>query len=163
MLDPTMKTLFLLRHASAENASCRVNDLSRRLSPAGRDEAKALGRFVRNREIAFEKVICSTATRARETTSIVLGKTSPATFDQRVYESGATELLDLLREIPEGVNSVMLVGHNPSLERMVALITGLQVSMAPATLVKIDVEEDDWSILDVSRCNLDWLVRATDL
>jgi len=152
-----------LRHASAEDASCRVNDLNRRLSEVGRAEAAALGRFVRNREITFDRVICSTATRARETMSLVIGKTSQASFDQRVYEAKPTDLIDLLREVPEGAKTVLLVGHNPSLEQMAGMITGVQVSMAAGTLLKIDVEGNDWSFGDVSRCNLDWLMRPADL
>jgi phosphohistidine phosphatase len=158
-----MKNLFLLRHASAENASCRVNDLNRRLSPAGRDEATALGRFVHSRKLSFDKVICSAATRARETMSLVLGKTSQASFDQRVYEAGATELLDLLRELGAGVNSALLVGHNPSLEQLVYFTTGTMVSMAPATLVKLNLSEKEWSSLEESAATVDWLVRATDV
>jgi len=158
-----MKTLFLLRHASAENASCRVNDLNRRLSAAGRQEARAVSGFIRNRKLDFDLIICSTATRARETMSLALPETVNASFDQRVYETTATQILDLLNALEPAVNTILLVGHNPSLEQLVALMTGAQVRMAPATLVKIDLLAGKWSTLNAGGAKLDWLVEPADI
>lgn len=40
-------------------------------------------------------------------------------FEARLYSASAQELLERVREVPDDVESVLLIGHNPGLERLV--------------------------------------------
>jgi phosphohistidine phosphatase len=62
--------------------------------------------------------LCSTARRARETWQLAeeeLGAHPPTTFEDRVYGASVTELLDLARQTPSGVRTLMIVGHEPAM------------------------------------------------
>jgi phosphohistidine phosphatase len=82
-------------------------------SPAA---AGAIARCICEQAIAPELVLCSTARRARETAERIrpaLGPT-PVRDESELYGASAATLLGRLRSVPDGVASVLLIGHNPA-------------------------------------------------
>ncbi|MGW7363083.1 SixA phosphatase family protein [Streptomyces sp. NPDC054841] len=117
--------LVLLRHA--KSAWPDVADHDRPLAPRGRRDAPAAGRLLRETGCVPDLVICSTARRARETwdlASAQLGTEVPVRYEERVYGADPAELVGVLREVPEGVGTVLLVGHNPGMEDLAGGLTG---------------------------------------
>jgi phosphohistidine phosphatase len=113
--DPkTMPTLVLLRHAKAEPH--HPDDHARVLASRGRTDAAAAREWLRNKGILPERVIVSTASRTRETWELASVGSARPIYDQRVYEAEPEDLLEVLRETPEQIGTVVLVGHNPSIE-----------------------------------------------
>jgi phosphohistidine phosphatase len=109
-----MPTLVLLRHAKAEPH--HPDDHARVLAARGRTDAAAAREWLRSKGILPERVVVSTASRTRETWELAsVGKVKPI-YDERVYEASAEDLLEVLRETPEGTGTVVLVGHNPGIE-----------------------------------------------
>lgn len=157
-----MKTLFLLRHAKAENLAPGSNDLDRTLKEAGRTQAKELGTFLRQQHLKLDWVVCSTAVRARETTEIVLASaeiTAAANYAQAIYEADSTMLLQLISQIENSANSVLVVGHNPGIEELVQLLTNHSEQMSTCTLAKISLDTDEWSRVSEGSGTLEQLVR----
>ncbi|SDR15654.1 histidine phosphatase family protein [Pseudoxanthomonas sp. CF125] len=118
-----MRELILLRHAHAEPAAAGQSDLDRPLSPDGLAEAAAAGRWIAEQGLVPDRVLCSPARRARETLEAVLETTGyvEQRLDERIYEATAgtlAELADANRE----AERLLLVGHNPGLERLAALM-----------------------------------------
>jgi phosphohistidine phosphatase len=113
--DPRgMPTLVLLRHAKAEPH--HPDDHARVLAARGRTDAAAAREWLRSKGIIPERVVVSTASRTRETWELAsVGNVKPI-FDGRVYEASAEDLVEVLRETPEGTGTVVLVGHNPGIE-----------------------------------------------
>ena len=113
-----MKHLYLLRHAKSSWKDTGLPDHDRPLAGRGRRAAKAIARHLRDHGIEPELVLCSTARRARETLERIepaLG--SPAVLVERdLYAANAPALLGRLRSLPDTVESVMLIGHNPGLQ-----------------------------------------------
>jgi phosphohistidine phosphatase len=71
--------------------------------------------------------LCSTAVRARETWELAAeqwGTPPPVRFDGRLYGADVAELLVSVREVPEHVRTLLLVGHNPGLEELVLELAG---------------------------------------
>lgn len=71
--------------------------------------------------------MCSTAARARRTwelTSAEWGTPPPVRYDRRLYAAAAPELLDVVRETPRAVDTLLLVGHNPGLQELVLALAG---------------------------------------
>ena len=56
-----------------------------------------------------------------------------------MYGGSARSLLDVLRDLPEEVATLVLVGHNPGVEDLVASLTGRTVSMPTSALAVIDL------------------------
>ena len=107
-----MPRLVLLRHAKAEPH--RSDDHSRVLAPRGRDDATATRPLLA--ALAPDVAVVSTSARTRETWSLADPGGVPAVFDDRVYEASVTDLREVLAERTEA--TVVLVGHNPSVERL---------------------------------------------
>lgn len=164
-----MKTLFLLRHAKAENAAPGLTDLNRALNKRGKKEALAIGTFIKKQNLKFDSVLCSPAVRARETTELVLQLAELAanvSYDQRIYEAGPLRLLEVISEIEEDMSAVLLVGHNPGIEELLKALTGRVEQMATGTLAKIDLTANTWSQVmedKVSPCHLVWIVTPKEL
>ena len=145
-----MKSLLLLRHARPAPNSPTGRDFDRTLTDAGRDEARRVGQLLRQKEIEPDAVLCSPAARARETADLVCeaaGLSTRTRFDARIYEASLEELLHILSEAEDGVETLLLVGHNPGLAELLTLITGESAGMSPATLARIELDIDAWSKL----------------
>jgi phosphohistidine phosphatase len=161
-----MKTLFLLRHAKAENGSAGSPDFARVLNDRGRKEAQAVGVFIREQKLLIDLIFSSTAKRARETTELVLVSANLAVdvrYDQRIYEAGPLRLLEVVSQIEEGRSSVLLVGHNPGMEELLRLLTDGVEHLATGTLAKIDLKAAGWSNVVDENGSLDWIVKPKKL
>ncbi len=119
-----MHELILLRHAEAQPAQAGGDDQSRRLSGRGEHEAKAAGKWLADHGVTPDRVLCSPSERTRTTAKLVLAalKHAPSLeYADDIYEATPGELLALLDQ-HDDVGTVMLVGHNPGIERLVALL-----------------------------------------
>lgn len=141
-----MRELILLRHAHADPALPGQPDMDRPLSAEGLAEAEAAGRWLRDRGLVPDCVLCSPARRTRETLEAVLGIVGYV--DQRlepaIYEATSGTLATLADEHCE-VGRLLLVGHNPGLERLAALLhsgqTGEYRGMPPAGIAVLDLRD----------------------
>ena len=118
-----MRELILLRHAHAEPAAPGQADIDRPLSAQGLAEAEAAGRWLLAQGLVPDCVLCSPARRARETLEAVLQVAGyvEQRLEQAIYEATPGTLIGLLQEHRE-VERLMLVGHNPGMERLGALL-----------------------------------------
>src|SRR2546425_347214 len=82
----------------------------------GRD-AKRIAKHLVRLGIEPELVLCSSAERTRETlVRPILGASSTVRLEAKLYAASSHELLERIRAVPDGVTSVMLIGHNPGLQ-----------------------------------------------
>ncbi len=120
-----MHDLLVLRHAQAEPATAGVDDTERPLSARGRAQADATGQWLSRHAPRPDRVLCSPATRTRATAARVLEALAPAappvTIVDAIYEATPGTLMALLDSHAEAA-CVLLVGHNPGLEHLVALL-----------------------------------------
>ncbi|RNL73717.1 histidine phosphatase family protein [Streptomyces sp. I6] len=120
----TLRRLVVLRHAKSARPP-GVADAERPLAERGLRDAPAAGRWLRDADCVPDLVVCSTAVRARETWDLAARElpTGPvARHDPRLYGASATDLLAVVRETPDEVATLLLVGHNPALEEFVLLL-----------------------------------------
>jgi phosphohistidine phosphatase len=119
----TARTLVLLRHAKAETPGDRP-DIDRRLTAKGEADADAAGSWLADQRLRPDLVICSPAARARQTwhgLAVALAQADPegsapeVHYEPGLYEGGRTEVFDLLRAVPDGTATVLVVGHNPTM------------------------------------------------
>ncbi|HEY8585507.1 MAG TPA: histidine phosphatase family protein [Rhodanobacter sp.] len=119
-----MQALILLRHAEAVPIEAAGDDRHRPLSERGESEAQAAGKWLANHGLRPDRVLCSPTRRTDETTRLALAAIDHAPMPQQadeIYEASPGELLALLDEHADA-DTVMLVGHNPGMERLVALL-----------------------------------------
>jgi phosphohistidine phosphatase len=128
-----MAELVIMRHAkSAWPAG--VADIERPLNERGRRDAPAAGRWLREHK-TLDLVVCSPALRTRQTWELVASEleTVPEVrYDERLY--GTSTYAEVVRELPDDARTVLLVGHNPDVEDLAALLTGSPVRFKTATI-----------------------------
>jgi phosphohistidine phosphatase len=118
-IPTTERTLTLIRHAKAENSQGKP-DHDRDLAQRGRRDANAIGAWLSDpsNDVRLEVAVCSTSERTRQTLDgIRAGGASikEARYDKRIYNGSAATLLEVLRETPDSVKAVMLIGHAPGI------------------------------------------------
>lgn len=119
-----MHELILLRHAEAVPIETTGDDQQRPLSPRGEQEAQAAGLWLASHGIRPRRVLSSPSRRTDETTRLALAAIDGAPVPQlaeEIYDASPGELLALLDQHGDA-ETVMLVGHNPGIERLVALL-----------------------------------------
>jgi phosphohistidine phosphatase len=119
-----MQQLLILRHAKAVPWTPTAEDFPRPLQPAGTGHAQRVAGWIHAHLDPPEAILCSPSQRARETLAPLL-RLNPRLetvthFTPQLYQASAATLTGLLDGVFTEANRVLLVGHNPSLERLVA-------------------------------------------
>lgn len=161
-----MLRLMLFRHAHADRPA-ELADHERPLSERGQEQAQRMGRYLGEQRLAPDLAIVSTAKRTQQTwiTATHAGQFSSVKADEsRIYESAAGDLLEVVREQDPSHSRIMLVGHNPGMERLAAWLIGdgdpaalarLQREFVVGGLAVIDFTVRAWSELDVQSGHLE--------
>jgi phosphohistidine phosphatase len=167
-----VRRLYLLRHAKSDWGDPSLADHERPLAPRGRKAAARMARHLRDEGIRPELVLCSTARRVKETLEAMEAalEDAPTLAESGLYGATAETLLARLRQVPDDVGSVMLVGHNPGLQDLATLLAGggrelqrLREKYPTCALATLDVGEGSWSLLQPGEAELVALVTPSDL
>jgi phosphohistidine phosphatase len=112
------KRLFVLRHAKSSWDDPGLDDHDRPLAPRGRRAVAVLAEHLKAHAIEPELVLCSTSRRTRET---LAGINAPGehSIEPELYGASTHELLARLQQVPAEVESVMVIGHNPTMQTLV--------------------------------------------
>jgi phosphohistidine phosphatase len=118
------RELLILRHAQAEPQSAAGNDFDRPLSTRGEHDADAVGAWLKGHDGGIDRAVSSPALRARATAERVLKALGGPVlaFEPGIYEATPGDLAALTEE-SLGPGRTLVVGHNPGLEQLVALLT----------------------------------------
>ena len=122
-----MRTITLLRHAKSSWSAPGKADFARPLSPRGRRACTALKAVLRRRKAAPDVVLASSAVRTAETLSRIaqqLPAAAAVILEKRLYLASAAKLLARLKGLDDAFHSVLLIGHNPGLQRLALLLAG---------------------------------------
>ena len=121
------RTLLLLRHAKSDYPT-GVPDHERPLAPRGIREAPLAGDWIRANAPTVDAVLCSTATRTRQTLAYT-GIDAPVEYVDRLYDAVPGTVIDVVN----GVNSrfaidvatLLVVGHEPTMSGLASALAGL--------------------------------------
>jgi phosphohistidine phosphatase len=138
---PAPLTLWLLRHGEAVAAS-PGGDAARPLSARGERTVTDLGEELAARGFRPARVYASPLLRARDTARLLLARVAPAltaeTLSELAPDVAPQELVAALRAHGALAGDVLLVGHQPLLGMLAALLVGgEEPGFTPATLVGI--------------------------
>ena len=124
------RRLLLVRHAKASDGPI---DADRPLTERGERHGTAIGSWLEHAGLVPDRVIVSPARRAAQTwerAGAALGPDLPPIVDSRIYDNTVAALLEAIREIPEDVRTLAVVGHNPSIGELAAVLDDGQGSPA---------------------------------
>jgi phosphohistidine phosphatase len=164
-----------MRHAKSSWDDPALDDRDRPLAPRGRQAAPRMGRLLADRGWRPQRVLVSPAMRTRETWELVaaeLGLAPEPEFLEALYMGNPAKLLALIRNIPDDVQSAMLVGHNPGLETLASRLaggesdktaTGSMRAKFPTAALAVFALDGSWKRLDFGSARLTHFIRPRDL
>lgn len=119
-MNEPFRTLLLLRHGKSDYPP-GAPDHDRPLAPRGIREAALAGDWLRAHAPRIDAVLCSTATRTRDT----LARTrvdAPVHYAERLYDATPGTVIDEINSVPDqfgpGVQTLLLVGHEPAISQV---------------------------------------------
>src|SRR5882724_5824752 len=115
------RVLYLLRHAKSSWDDPALDDFDRPLAPRGRKAARALAVHMDHKGISPGLVLCSPARRTRDTFDLVRAGLPPATkvrIEDQLYGADPADVLRILGRLAGDLASVMVVGHNPTMQKL---------------------------------------------
>lgn len=112
----SQRTLLLMRHAKSDYPSGMI-DHERPLAPRGIREARLAGDWLRSSVPAIDAVLCSTATRTRETLSHT-GVDALVMFAERLYDAVPGTVIDEINSVDNDVATLLVIGHEPAMSNV---------------------------------------------
>jgi phosphohistidine phosphatase len=161
------RALLVMRHCKSDWDAEGLDDFDRPLSSRGRKDARRVGRFLCAAGLAPDAIVASPSARTRATLRIVArraGCIAPVAYEQGLYGAEAESYLSILRALDPAISFPFLVGHNPAIEHLVAILTGGAVRLPTGSVLLLgpgtELEPlESWSELGPRTCTLEWLLR----
>jgi phosphohistidine phosphatase len=158
------RTIVVMRHAKAEQVGS--TDFERALAARGRADANAAGVWLGGRGLRPDVALVSAAVRTRETWAAVAagaGWDLEPTLDEGLYDAGPETALDLVRGLRDSASTVLVVGHNPSMAYLAALLddgegdpsAGAELAGGfPTSALAVFTFDHPWTDLDAASARL---------
>jgi len=139
-----------MRHAKSSFKDPELKDGKRPLSKRGERNAAQMGELLQEREIYPQVILASPAVRVcqtAETVTRVTGYSGEVHYMDTLFMAEADEILDALHELPDEVESVMIIGHNPGLESLIPMFTKKIVALPTAGIAYLSLPINHWKDL----------------
>lgn len=144
-----MRELIIVRHAEAVTTQ---PDFDRCLSETGIQQAYQTAQQLSYYQVQPEHIIASPALRTYNTAQLLAAELNlPADHIQtlaNLYQATETDWVNVLRELPVQLASLLIVGHNPAVSQLVGYLTDQDIIyLTPASFYCLSLDIDDWAAL----------------
>lgn len=157
-----MKTILAMRHAQSDYPPDVKSDYERTLSERGLSDLPRMGALLHQCETMPEYVLSSSAQRARQTAAGLakyLGLPPHALhFEDALYLASPSTLLGHIQRVPDRVDTLLVVAHNPGMEELICLLSGARVTLPSAGLAAIALGVAQWSAVAPAHGRLSYFV-----
>ena len=147
-----MRVLYLVRHAEAEKPAGGPHDFSRILRPQGMIDSARMGNLLAKKSVKPDAIISSPSERTRLTAEVLAEQIGfnkeKIEYIETLYEGAPRAYLTAINALPDTVQSVMLVGHNPTVTYFAEYLTHEQLGNIPTAAIVAIGFETAWT--DVS-------------
>ncbi len=152
-----MKTLYLLRHAQAEN-SFELPDKERPLTEKGKEQAFSLGKYMSSNNMTINMIKCSSALRTRQSLEYLTKniQCDNNIFLDNLYNASIGDIYEEIKKTSDDINNLMILAHNPTIHAIgqflaqygaIQIIKKHAISYPPNTLTVIKCKIDNWKNL----------------
>jgi phosphohistidine phosphatase len=144
-----MITLMLMRHAKSDWADESLSDFERPLNARGKKAAPLMGDWMRDHHLIPTRILCSTATRAKETL-FGLEKAWAAhpsekvvvEFIDELYLATPTTIHEVIQHHHRDAERLLVIGHNPGMELLATQLSGERIEMTTANVVVLNANHN---------------------
>ena len=158
-----MKTLYVVRHAKSSWEDMSLSDHDRPLLPVGEKKTKRIVEYLKGKGIVPDLLLSSSAKRAYETARIIArGIGYPEKKikkESALYHASSGDILKELYGLDNGIKSVMIFGHNPTLTYFVNHYLEDTIFNLPTSgLVGIVFETEEWEKIGEAKNHVKFFV-----
>lgn len=156
-----MRCLLVFRHGKSDWGTDTDDDRSRPLAPRGRRSAAAMGQFLAGAGEVPDLALTSPARRASETLRLAAeaGGWDCERNEREALYGTLADVLAELRRVPDTVQAVIVVGHEPTSSELAATLTGGgRIRLPTAAMLRLDLDLPSWSELSAGCGEITWLV-----
>ncbi len=165
--------LYLMRHAKSDWSEAGISDFDRPINRRGQKNARHIGQWLLEHNNIPQQIVSSAALRAKQTTELVVeeldSKPEKIFYDDKLYLASAKTLLEYIQVYKAGLNSLMLLAHNPGIEDLVAyLLTKSEpsgastLSITTANVAVFNYDDNDFDIYN-DKAELIEFIRPNDI
>jgi phosphohistidine phosphatase len=150
-IERAMKTLLILRHAKSSWKEQDLPDHDRPLNKRGKNDAPRIGKLLKDEDLIPDLIMSSTAARAKKTAELVAKSCKykgKIVLNHSLYGAEPAAYLKILERLSDNHMTALVVGHSPTVEETVELLTGSQdITMPTCALAQISLPIQNWTEL----------------
>jgi phosphohistidine phosphatase len=158
-----MKTILLMRHSKSSWKDHNLDDFERPLKKRGKKDTQAMAQILIEKELLPQKLFSSSAKRARRTAEIIIEETKsnfPVEYLDQLYLAEVPVYENLLMNLPDELERVMIIGHNPGIESLVQIFCNQIESLPAGAVALVSAPIQSWKELMINtKCDLVDLYR----
>jgi len=161
-----MKSIIIFRHGKSDWGATYDRDHDRPLSKRGFKAAIKMGQYLDKINQIPDQVISSSATRTKDTAELAIKHgnwNSKYSIESKIYGGSSETLLKLVNLLDNEVNSICLVGHEPTCSSFISLCTFHSQRFTTASMAKINFKSEVWNKIEFGDGTLDWIKAPKDL
>jgi phosphohistidine phosphatase len=144
-----MKRLLVLRHAKSSWKDPDLQDHDRPLNKRGRHDAPLMGKLLKDEDLKPDLIVSSPATRAIKTAELVAKECKykgETVINEALYRAEPKDYLKILEGLSVTYKTVLIVGHSPTIEETIEMITNSSdVIMPTCALAHIRLPIENWA------------------
>jgi len=163
-----MKTIYIIRHAKSSWDAPNLTDHERPLIEKGITRTALVTGYLVKQNFKTGLMISSVAVRAFETAKLIAGAIGypieKIKTDRRIYQESLDFIYTVISEISQKIDSVMIVGHNPTLTDFVNDFLEEEIDALPTSgIVSISFETDDWQGITSIKPTINFMITPKSL
>lgn len=143
-----MKTVCFIRHAKSSWDQAGLADIDRPLNIRGKTTAPIMAKIMADKGYVPDLIISSTAKRARQTAKYFRKqfkiKKQELQLEPSIYGGDEQSIFEIIRRVPDTINTLFLFGHNPTMNYLAALFSEDRIHVPTCGILVIEAPIDHW-------------------
>ena len=152
-----MKKLIIVRHSKSSWKDLSLSDFNRPLNGRGKSDGPLMADYLKSKINKIDYLHSSSSVRTFETSKYFINQIQfgKVEYDDSLYHSSATSILNMISNYSADYQSVMIIAHNPGLTNLINNITNISLDNLPTTgIAEIEFNINGWSKLSYKNSNL---------
>lgn len=139
-----------MRHAKSDWSNTGLSDFDRPLNKRGLRAAPLIGEKLKELNISPNLILSSPAKRTKTTAKLFAeanGCFSEIQVIDIFYSGFAIDIISAIKKVDDKINSLMIIGHNPTMEELVFKLNKKteKIVFKTATIIIFSVPINKWS------------------
>jgi len=147
-----MKLLLIMRHAKSSWDNSHLDDFERPLNPRGQKDAPRMGTLLKTKKLLPELILASPAVRVKQTLELM---TKTCDYQGKIewikdyYGATPNDYIAGIQTVPDKVQKVMIVGHNPGMEDLLNQWVPIDEKFPTAAIACLEFDLKSWQDLSL--------------